>query len=113
MLGLFNIWCDPKFDNIMYRKELVKNQGLFYLTYYGWYFDCPLDCTPILEKSKRKKFNSGCLEKLDSFQGNKEDIDKRRKKKEDVQVSGTPRVIQTHVDIENREHDENPELFKF
>jgi hypothetical protein len=53
------------------------------------------------------------LEKLDSFQGHKEDIDKRRKKKEDVQVSGTPRAIQTPADIENHEHDENPELFKF
>jgi hypothetical protein len=41
------------------------------------------------------------LEKLASFQGNKkEDIDKRKKKK-DVQVSSTLGVTQTLVDIES------------
>jgi hypothetical protein len=39
------------------------------------------------------KFDLGFLEKLASFQGNKEDIDKRKKKKKGVQVSSIPRGI--------------------
>jgi hypothetical protein len=48
----------------------------------------------------------GYLEKLASYQGNKEDIDKRRKKKKDFQVFNTPGATQTLADIENFEHDE-------
>ncbi len=56
----------------------------------------------------------GYLEKFASYQGNKkEDIDKRRKKKKDVQVSNTPGATQTFVDIENLEHDVNLELSEF
>ncbi len=56
----------------------------------------------------------GYLEKFASYQGNKEeDIDKRRKKKKDVQVSNTPRATQTFVHIENLEHDVNLELSEF
>jgi hypothetical protein len=43
-----------------------------------------LDSVFVLKRSERKKFDLESLEKLISFQGNKEDIDKRRKKKKDV-----------------------------
>jgi hypothetical protein len=55
----------------------------------------------------------GFLEKPASFQRNKENIDKRKKKKKDVQVLGTPRVTQTLTNIENLEQDINDELFEF
>ncbi len=113
MPRLFNIWFNLKSDNTMYWKELVRDWGSFHLPYYGWYLDCPLDYTPILERSKQKKFDMGFWEKLASSQGNKkEDIDKKKKKK-DVQVSSTLRVIQTLANIENLEQDVNAELFEF
>jgi hypothetical protein len=53
------------------------------------------------------------LEKLESSQGNKkEDIDKRKKKKRDVQVSSIPRATQTPTNIENPKQDVNAKLFK-
>ncbi len=56
----------------------------------------------------------GYLEKIASSQGNKkEDIDKRRRKKKNIQVSNTPRATQTLTNIENLEHDVNHELSKF
>jgi hypothetical protein len=65
----------------MYRKELVR--GSFHLAYCGWYLDCPLDCTPILERLEQEKFDSRFSEKLAYSQGNKKEdiIDKRKKKK--------------------------------
>jgi hypothetical protein len=55
----------------------------------------------------------GFLENLTSFQGNKkEDIDKKKKKK-DVQFSGTLGVIQTLANIENLKHDVNAKLYEF
>jgi hypothetical protein len=56
----------------------------------------------------------GYLKNLASSQGNKkEDIDKRRKKKKDVQVFNIPRATQTPANIENLEHDVNHEFSKF
>ncbi len=56
----------------------------------------------------------GYLENFASSQGNKkEDIDKRRKKKKDIQVSNTPRATQTFTNIKNLEHDVNHELLEF
>jgi hypothetical protein len=53
------------------------------------------------------------LEKLESSQGNKkEDIDERKKKKKDVQVSSFPGATQTPTDIENLKQDVNVELSK-
>jgi len=63
-----------------------------------------LDCTLVLEMLEQKKFNPRYLEKLVSSQGNKVDIDKRRRKKKDVQVSSTPRATETPVNIVNPEH---------
>jgi hypothetical protein len=54
------------------------------------------------------------LEKFVSSQANKKvDIDKRRKRKKNVQVSGTLRATQTFADIENPDHDVNLDLFGF
>jgi hypothetical protein len=39
------------------------------------------DCTPILKRLEKVKFDPRFLEKLASFQGNKEYIDKKKKKK--------------------------------
>ncbi len=56
----------------------------------------------------------GYLENLVYSQGNKkEDIDKRRKKKKDVQVSNTLGGTQTPTNIENLEHDVNHEFSEF
>jgi hypothetical protein len=85
----------------MFRKKIVKDWGSSHLLYCGWYLDCPLDYTPSSKKTKQEKFDLGYLEKLVSSQANKEDINKRRKKKKDVQVSSTPRASQTLVDFEN------------
>jgi hypothetical protein len=50
---------------------------------------------------RAREFQFGIFKKLVSSQGNKkEDIDKRKKKK-DVQVSSTLGVTQTPVDIES------------
>jgi hypothetical protein len=82
--------------------------------YFGWYFDCPPNCTLALEKTKRKNFDLGYLEKLTSSQVNKkEDIDKRRKKKKDAQVYSTLGATQTLVDFENPNQNVNPDLFEF
>ncbi len=81
------------------------------MPYCGWYLDCLLDCTIALKKTKRKKFDLGYLEKLTSSQVNKkEDIDKRRKKKKDAQVSSTLGAIQILVDFENPNQDVNHNL---
>jgi hypothetical protein len=56
----------------------------------------------------------GFLEKLAFSHGDKkEDIDKRKKKKKDAQVSGTLGVIPTLTNIKNLEQDVNVELFEF
>jgi hypothetical protein len=60
------------------------------LPYCGWYLDCPPYCIHVLKRLGREKFDLGFLEKLVSFQGNKEDIKKMKKKKKDVKVSSTP-----------------------
>ncbi len=100
MFRLFNIWCDPKFDNIMFWKELIRDQGSFYLPYWGWYLDYPSNCTLVSKRSEQEKFDVGYLEKFASSQGNKkEDIDKRRKKKKDVQVSNTLKAVQTPMTL--------------
>jgi hypothetical protein len=54
------------------------------------------------------------LEKFISSQANKkEDINKRKKRKKEVQVSGIFRATQTFVDIKNPDHDVNLDLFEF
>jgi hypothetical protein len=54
------------------------------------------------------------LEKFVSSQANKkEDIDKRRKRKKNVQVFGTLRATQTFANIENPDHNVNLDLFGF
>ncbi len=107
MLGLFSIWCDPKSDNIMYKKEFVKGWDSSHLPCFGWYLNCLLDCILVSERSKWEKFDLRFLEKLASSQGNKEDIDKKKKKKKDVQVSSTPRAMQTPINIENPKQNVN------
>ncbi len=83
------------------------------MLYCGWYLDCPLDYTPSSKKTEQEKFNPGYLEKLASSQANKEDINKKRKKKKDVQVSSTLGTSQTPMDFENLDYDVNFELFEF
>jgi len=56
----------------------------------------------------------GFFEKFASSQGNKkEGIDKRKKKKKDLQGSGIPWTTQTPIDIENPKRDVNVKLFEF
>jgi len=56
----------------------------------------------------------GYLDKLASSQVNKkEDIDKKRKRMRDVQVSGTLRATQTPANIENLDCDVNLDLSEF
>ncbi len=42
---LLKIWCDPKADNSIFYKNLLKNCSSLYLLDCGWYLDCPKDCT--------------------------------------------------------------------
>jgi len=63
---------------------------------------------------RAREFQFGIFKKLVSSQGNKkEDIDKRKKKKKDVQVSSTLKATQTLANIDNPEQDVNVELSKF
>jgi hypothetical protein len=52
--------------------------------------NCLLDYTLVSKRIDQEEFDLGYLEKLASSKANKkEDIDKRRKKKKDVQVSSS------------------------
>lgn len=86
---LFHMWSDPKFDNIMYKKEFVKDWTSSHLQQCGWYLDCPL--TPFMflkgpskrnsiqdlwksqlketNKKKQRKRKNKMMLKLQAFQG--------------------------------------------
>jgi hypothetical protein len=43
--NLLWIWQDPKVDITMFRKDLFMDWLLNHLEDYGWYLECPKDCT--------------------------------------------------------------------
>lgn len=91
----------------MFSKELVRYWGSSHLAYNDRYFDCPLDCTPTLERSQSKR--NLIWDTWRSLLPLKE----IRRKKKDVQIFSTPRATQIPVDFENPEHDVNHELSEF
>ncbi len=42
---LLKIWCDPKADNFIFHKNLLKDWSSLYLLDCRWYLDYPKDCT--------------------------------------------------------------------
>ncbi len=72
---LLRIWCDPKVENNMYKKDFLKEWLSGHLASYGWFLDCPANSTPELERGLRHKFEDACLDKPtstnSSFKGGK------------------------------------------
>jgi hypothetical protein len=66
---LFWIWQDPKADNTMYRKGLLKDWSLDHLEDYGWYIECPRDCTPPFEVTLKENHEPSFQKKLASSRG--------------------------------------------
>jgi hypothetical protein len=50
------IWCDPKVESNMYKKDLLKEWLSGHLASYGWYVDCPANNTLELECGLKEKF---------------------------------------------------------
>jgi hypothetical protein len=59
--------CDPKVDNIMFRKDLFKDWLAPHLLHCGWYLNYPKDNTPTLEIPSRKSIEPAFMETLTSF----------------------------------------------
>ncbi len=52
---LFKVWCDPKFESIMYNEDLLRDWLFTQLKTCGWYVDCPLDSTFTYKRYYQKK----------------------------------------------------------
>jgi len=77
------IWGDPKVNNNMYQKDLLKDWFSPHLTESGWYLDCPKDYTCSFEVSLCESFELGFTEKIietHMSQGPKKSKDTTKKK---------------------------------
>ncbi len=85
MPPLFRIWCDPKGENTMYRKDLLKVWSSGHLASYGWYLDCLADSTLKSKHALKEKFEDAHLNKLTStnsrFRGGKRSQSAKKLKK--------------------------------
>jgi len=61
------IWCDPKVESNMFKRDLFKDRGPTHLPYCGWYLDCPYDTSIESKHELRKKFGETNLEKATSI----------------------------------------------
>ncbi len=52
---LLEIWRDPKIDNTMYRKDMLKDWSSPHLLDYGSYLDCLKENIPPLKFETREK----------------------------------------------------------
>jgi hypothetical protein len=68
--SLLRIWCDPKVERNMFRRDLLKDWGLAHLPYCAWYLDCAYDISIELEHEFREKFSETNLEKTISTYSN-------------------------------------------
>lgn len=57
------IWCDPKAESGMFKKDLFKDWGPNHLPYCGWYMDYPYDINIELKHELRERFGETNLEK--------------------------------------------------
>ncbi len=64
--SLVRIWCDPKVESHMFKKDLLKDWGPTHLPYCGWYLDCIYHINIKLECEFREKFNETNLKKATS-----------------------------------------------
>ncbi len=89
---LLKIWCDPKVESNMFRKDLHKDWGLAHLPYYDQYLDCPYDTTIELECELKEKFGEANLEKTtstnSSLRGVKQSQSAKRVRKSKKQSAG-------------------------
>ncbi len=61
---LFEIWRDPKIDNTMYKKDMLKNWSSPHLLDYGWYLNCPKENILPLKFKTREKHEPKFLQGL-------------------------------------------------
>jgi hypothetical protein len=65
--NFLNSWCDPKVDNIMFQRDLLKDWLAPHLFQCGWYFNCPKNNTPTLEIPLKENIKPSFIEILASF----------------------------------------------
>jgi len=64
---LLNIWCNPKIESTMYKKDLLKEWSNGQLASYGWYLDYPANSTPESKCELRENFEDIRLDKPTSI----------------------------------------------
>jgi hypothetical protein len=67
---LLKIWKDPKTNNIMYRKDMLRDWSSPHLLDCGWYLDYPNENTLSLEFGIRDKHEPRFLQGVSLGEGN-------------------------------------------
>jgi hypothetical protein len=67
--NILDIWCDPKVDNIMFKKDLLKDWLASHLLQCGWYLDCLKDINPTLEIPLKENTKPFFMETFESSIG--------------------------------------------
>jgi hypothetical protein len=62
----------------MYYKDFLKDWLLDHLEGYGWYNECPRDCTPPFEVTLKKNHEFDFQEKFTSFGGSNVQVNKKK-----------------------------------
>jgi hypothetical protein len=63
LLLLLNIWCNPKTESTMYKKDLLKEWSNGQLASYGWYLDYLANSTLESKCGLRENFEDAHLDK--------------------------------------------------
>jgi len=71
------IWQDPKADNTMYCKDLLKDWSLDHFEDFNWYIECPWDCTLLSKITFEVSHDPDFQEKLASFGGSNIQVNKK------------------------------------
>lgn len=91
LFPFFLIWIDPKVDNNMYHKDLLKDWSTIHLKQCGWYLDCPKDSTPTSKVSFQMNFElvfaEQVMDKVEVSQGLKKALEKNLSKKKGKEKS--------------------------
>jgi hypothetical protein len=68
ILRLLKIWKDPKINNTMYKKDMLRDWTFALLSDCTWYLDCPKKNTPTLEFEIWEKHELGFLQGLGALE---------------------------------------------